>query len=145
MDGRMRTAAVAEGTKAEDIKVIVGGVDVTAGYRVSVDGTTAKVVSKSPFEQTGKMPVPPTTSGETPVPPSDAGVPWEDNGDGTVTLAVEVVPGLYYAAAGAATLEELQGAPPPATAAAKAGDKLIVPKVEGLQGFYRVWVDEKPF
>ena len=30
-------------------------------------------------------------------------------------------------------------------AAAKAGDKLIVPKVEGECGFYRVWVDVKPF
>ena len=51
-DGRTRTAAVAEGTKTEDIKIIVGGVDVTAGYRVSVEGTTAMVVLKSPFEQT---------------------------------------------------------------------------------------------
>ena len=33
---------------------------------------------------------------------------WTDNGDGNVTLNVEVVPGLYYAADSAATIEALR-------------------------------------
>ena len=47
-DGKTRTATVAVGTTAEDVKVFVGGVDVTAGFKVAVEGTTATVVVKEP-------------------------------------------------------------------------------------------------
>ena len=43
-------SAVAAGTTAEDVKVFVGGVDVTAGFKVAVEGTTATVVLKEPYE-----------------------------------------------------------------------------------------------
>ncbi|MBP5284951.1 MAG: hypothetical protein ILO34_02430, partial [Kiritimatiellae bacterium] len=67
---------------------------------------------------------------------------WTDNGDGSVTLNVEVVPGLYYAADSAATIVELKR--PGATEPAKAGDTLAVPKQDGAQGFYKVWVSDAP-
>ena len=92
-DGRTRTAAVAAGTTAEDVKVFVGGVDVTAGFKVAVEGTTASVVLREPFERTGDAAV-------------SSKQPYQENDDGkTVTLNVEVVPGLYYAADSAATIE----------------------------------------
>lgn len=49
-DGRTRTAEVAAGTTAEDVKVFVGGVDVTAGFKVAVEGTTAPMVLREPYE-----------------------------------------------------------------------------------------------
>ena len=52
---------------------------------------------------------------------------WTDNGDGNVTLNVEVVPGLYYAAE-----------------PTKAGDAVVAPRQEGAQGFYKVWVSDTP-
>lgn len=63
-------------------------------------------------------------------------------GDGNVTLNVEVVPGLYYAADSAATLEALKR--PSAAEPAKAGGAVVVPKQEGVQGFYKVWVSDAP-
>lgn len=78
-DGRTRTAAVAAGTTAEDVKVFVGGVDVTAGFKVSVVGTTATVVLREPFEWTGDAAV-------------SSKQPYQENDDGkTVTLNVDVV------------------------------------------------------
>ena len=68
--------------------------------------------------------------------------PWTDNGDGNVTLNVEVVPGLYYAADSAATIEALKR--PSAAEPAKAGDAVVAPKQEGAQGFYKVWVSDSP-
>ena len=59
-----------------------------------------------------------------------------------VTLNVEVVPGLYYAADSAATIEALKR--PDAAEPAKAGDMLAVPKQTGAQGFYKVWVSDAP-
>ena len=90
-DGKTRTAEVAAGTAAEDVKVFVGGVDVTAGFKVAVEGTTATVVLKEPYE-TARSEIAPYQA-------------WSDNGDGSVTMNVEVVPGLYYAADSAATIE----------------------------------------
>ena len=55
---------------------------------------------------------------------------------------VEVVPGLYYAADSAATIEALKR--PSATEPAKAGDAVVAPKQEGAQGFYKVWVSDAP-
>ena len=67
---------------------------------------------------------------------------WTDNGDGSVTLNVEVVPGLYYAADSAATIEALKR--PGAAEPAKAGDAVVAPKQEGAQGFYKVWMSDAP-
>ncbi len=122
-DGKTRAAAVAAGTTAEDVKVFVGGVDVTAGFKVAVEGTTATVVLKEPYE-TARSEIAPYQ-------------PWTDNGDGNVTLNVEVVPGLYYAADSAATIEALRR--PGAAEPAKAGDAVVAPKQSGSQGFYKVW------
>ena len=70
--------------------------------------------------------------------------PYEcvDNGDGSVTLNVGVVPGLYYVADSAATIEALKR--PGATEPAKAGDAVVAPKQAGAQGFYKVWVSDEP-
>ena len=59
-----------------------------------------------------------------------------------MTLNVEVVPGLYYAADSAATIEALKR--PGAAEPAKAGDAVVAPKQEGAQGFYKVWVSDGP-
>ena len=59
-----------------------------------------------------------------------------------MTLNVEVVPGLYYAADSAATLEALKR--PDAAEPAKPGDAVVVPKQTGAQGFYKVWVSDSP-
>ena len=129
-DGKTRTAAVAEGTTAEDVKVFVGGVDVTAGFKVAVEGTTASVVLREPFERTDDAAV-------------SSKPPYHENEDGkTVTLNVEVVPGLYYAADSAATIEALKR--PGAAEPAKAGDAVVAPKQTGEQGFYKVWVSDAP-
>ena len=129
-DGKTRTAAVAEGTTAEDVKVFVGGVDVTAGFKVAVEGSTATVILREPFERTGDAAV-------------SSKPPYQENDDGkTVTLNVEVVPGLYYAADSAATLEALKR--PSAAESAKEGDAVVVPKQAGAQGFYKVWVSDAP-
>lgn len=127
-DGKTRTATVAEGTTAEDVKVFVGGVDVTAGFKVAVEGTTATVVLKEPYD-----------AARSEIAPYQ---PWADNGDGSVTLNVEVVPGLYYAADSAATIEALKR--PGAAEPAKAGDAVVAPKQEGVKGFYKVWVSDAP-
>ena len=69
--------------------------------------------------------------------------PYHENGDGkTVTLNVEVVPGLYYAADSAATIEALKR--PGAAEPAKAGDAVVAPKQSGTQGLYKVWVSDAP-
>ena len=59
-----------------------------------------------------------------------------------MTLNVEVVPGLYYAADSAGTIEALKR--PGATEPTKAGDAVVAPKQEGEQGFYKVWVSDAP-
>ena len=127
-DGKTRTADVAAGTTAEDVKVFVDGVDVTRGFKVEVDGTTATVVLLGPYEAARSV-----------IAPYQA---WTDNGDGKVTLNVEVVPGLYYAADSAATIEALKR--PGVAEPAKAGDAVVAPKQEGAQGFYKVWVSDTP-
>ncbi|MBE6381938.1 MAG: hypothetical protein E7049_02865 [Lentisphaerae bacterium] len=50
-----------------------------------------------------------------------------------MTLNVDVVPGLYYAADSAATIEALKR--PSAAEPAKTGDAVVVPKQAGSQGF----------
>ncbi len=128
VDGKSRTAAVAAGTTVEDVKVFVGGVDVTAGFKVAVDGTTATVALLGPYEVDSDT--------------EESSELWSDNGDGSVTLNVEVVPGLYYAADSAATIEALKR--PGAAEPAKTGDVLTLPKQGGSQGFYKVWVSDAP-
>ena len=52
------------------------------------------------------------------------------------------MPGLYYAADSAVTLEALKR--PSAVESAKAGDVVVAPKQTGEQGFYKVWVNDAP-
>ena len=59
-----------------------------------------------------------------------------------MTLNVKVVPGLYYAADSAATIEALRR--PASAEPAKAGDAVVAPKQAGAQGFYKVWVGDAP-
>ena len=127
-DGKTRTATVAEGTAADEIKVFVGGVDVTKGFSRKVEGTTATIALLNPCEV-------PMEGGVT-------DVPWTEDGKGNVTLNVTVVPGLYYAAASAANLGALKcpGTDSPATAETA----LVVEKPDSAtQGFYKVWVSDK--
>ena len=57
-------------------------------------------------------------------------------------LNVAVVPGFYYAADSAATIEALKR--PSAADPAKEGDTVVAPKQSGTQGFYKVWVSDAP-
>jgi len=57
-------------------------------------------------------------------------------------LNVAVVPGFYYAADSAATIEALKR--PGAAEPAKAGDAVVAPKQTGEQGFYKIWVGDAP-
>ena len=59
-----------------------------------------------------------------------------------MTLNVEVVPRLYYAADSAATIEALKR--PGAAESAKAGDAVVAPKQAGARGFYKAWVSDAP-
>ena len=100
-------------------------------YRVEIasGGATAIVALKAPFEVERSGAV--------------ADGPWTEDGEGSVTLNVEIVPGLYYAAASAASLDGLvcPGASAPATAATR----LVVRKPVGSpSGFFKVWVSERP-
>ena len=128
-DGKVLTATVPEETPAEEVPVKVNGVDVSRGFSRKVEGTVFTATLLPPYEVEKSEGV--------------AEEPWSDNGDGNVTINVEVVPGLYYAAASATTLEGLScpGADTPAT-----GDtKLVVEKsASDAQGFYQVWVGDAP-
>ena len=100
-------------------------------YRVEIasGGATAVVALKAPFEVERSGAV--------------ADGPWTEDGEGSVTLNVEIVPGLYYAAASAASLDGLvcPGASAPATAATR----LVVRQPVGSpSGFFKVWVSERP-
>ena len=77
--------------------------------------------------------------------PKEEGAPndiWTENGDGTVTLNVTVVPGLYYAADSAESLDAL--ACPGASAPATGATTLTAPKPAGGTGFFKVWVSDAP-
>ena len=127
-DGKTLSFAVAAGTVAGDVKLDIGGVDVTKGFRVTVNGTEARAVLLAPYE----------------VPKEEGAADgiWTENGDGTVTLNVTVVPGLYYAADSAASLDAL--ACPGASAPATGATTLTAPKPVGGKGFFRVWVSDAP-
>lgn len=128
-DGKTLSFAVAAGTDAGDIKLDIGGVDVTKGFRVTVNGTEATAVLLAPYEVQKEE--------------GAADGIWTENGDGTVTLNVTVVPGLYYAADSAESLDALAcpGASTPATGATT----LTAPKPVGDKGFFKVWVSDTPF
>ena len=124
----IRTSTVAEGTAAADIVIMSGANDVTKGYSRKVEGTTATIALLNPYE--------------VPKEEGAAAEPWTEDGEGNVTLNIEVVPGLYYAAASAAGLDTLKcpGADSPATAETT----LTVEKPESdTQGFFKVWVSDK--
>ena len=127
-DGKTLSFAVAAGTVVGDVKLDIGGVDVTKGFRVTVNGTEATATLLAPYAV-----------------PKEAGAAdgiWIENGDGTVTLNVTVVPGLYYAADSAESLDALAcpGASTPATGATT----LTTPKPAGGTGFFKVWVSDAP-
>ena len=125
MDGLVEAAA---GTDADDVKLDIGGVDVTKGFRVTVNGTEARAVLLAPYEV-----------------PKEAGAPdgmWIENGDGTVTRNVTVVPGRYCAADAAESLDAL--ACPGASAPATGATTLTAPKPVGDKGFFKVWVSDAP-
>jgi len=127
-DGKTLSFAVAAGTVVGDVKLDIGGVDVTKGFRVTVNGTEATAVLLAPYEV-----------------PKEAGAAdaiWTENGDGTVTLNVTVVPGLYYAADSAESIDAL--ACPGASAPATGATTLTAPKPVGDKGFFKVWVSETP-
>ena len=98
----------------------------TVGFRVAVEGTTATVVLREPFEAARSVIA-----------------PYHENEDGEMaTLNVEVEPGLYYAADSAATIEALRR--PGAAEPTKVGDAVVATKQTGAQGFYKVWVSDAP-
>ena len=100
-------------------------------YRVEIasGGATAVVALKAPFEVERSGAV--------------ADGPWTEDDEGSVTLNVEIVPGLYYAAASAASLDGLVC--PGASAPATAETRLVVRKPVGSpSGFFKVWVSERP-
>ena len=124
------TCRVRRSVRRNVVIVFVGGVDVAKGFKVAVEGTTATIVLRDPFERTGDAAV-------------SSKPPCRENDDGkTVTPNVEVVPGLYCAADSAATIEALKR--PGAMKPAKIGDMIVVPKQSGAQGFYKAWVSEMP-
>ena len=127
-DGKTLSFAVAAGTVAGDVKLDIGGVDVTKGFRVTVNGTEATAVLLAPYE----------------VPKEEGAADgiWTENGDGTVTLNVTVVPGLYYAADSAESLDAL--ACPGASAPATGATTLTAPKPVDDTGFFKVWVSDAP-
>ena len=100
-------------------------------YRVEIasGGATAVVALKAPFEVERSGAV--------------ADGPWTEDDEGSVTLNVEIVPGLYYAAVSATSLDGLVC--PGASAPATAETRLVVRKPVGSpSGFFKVWVSERP-
>ena len=65
---------------------------------------------------------------------------WTE-GENDVTLNVDVVPGMYYAAASGSSLTIAR---PAATTPATAETVITAPKQTGEQGFYQVWVSVMP-
>ena len=136
VDGKTFTATVPAGTFASEVPVKVDGIDVSKGFRRKVEGMvfTAELVPPFEVEKSPEVPDEPFTE--------------TDNGDGTVsvTLNVEVVPGLYYATAAATSLDALVR--PAAVAPANAGTRLTLekPSAAGSAGscFYKVWVSDAP-
>ena len=127
-DGKVLTATVPEATPAEEVPVKVGGVDVSRGFSRKVEGTVFTATLLPPYEVEKSEGV--------------AEEPWSDNGDGNVTINVEVVPGLYYAADSAESLDAL--ACPGADAPATGATTLTAPKPVGEKGFFKVWVSDAP-
>ena len=123
-DGRTYRATVPAGTDPADVAIKVDGADVTKGFRRSVEGTTFTAVLLDPYDV-----------------PKEEGAPgalWTDNGNGTVTLNVTVVPGLYYAATSAGSVSACKR---PAAPAPSTGAPITLGKPEGPNGFFGVWVD----
>ena len=118
--GNVYTATVRDGTALSSIQVIGEyGEDLSAGFAVTLDGTTATIELKPVEYNSAPKPV----SGE------------------TITLDVNLVPGLYYAAASAASMEQGDDSfVRPAYIRAGAETVLTVPNPGPSQGFVKVWV-----
>ena len=118
--GNVYTATVRDGTALSTIQVIGEyGEDLSAGFAVTLDGTTATIELKPVEYNSAPKPV----SGE------------------TITLDVNLVPGLYYAAASAASIEQGDDSfVRPAYIRASAETVLTVPNPGPSQGFVKVWV-----
>ena len=127
-DGKTLTVTVPVDTNPEEVPVKVDGIDVSKGFARSVDGTVFTATLLAPYE--------------VPKEEGAADEPWTDNGDGNVTLNIEVVPGLYYAADSAESLDAL--ACPGADAPATGATTLTAPKPVGEKGFFKVWVSDAP-
>lgn len=126
--GKTLTTEVPTGTLATDVPVKVDGVDVSRGFSRKVEGTVFTATLLAPYE----------------VPKEEGAAEgiWTENGDGTVTLNVTVVPGLYYAADSAESIDAL--ACPGASAPATGATTLTAPKPVGGTGFFKVWVSDAP-
>ena len=118
--GNVYTATVRDGTALSSIQVIGEyGEDLSAGFAVTLDGTTATIELKPVEYNSAPKPV---------------------SGD-TITLDVNLVPGLYYAAASAASIEQGDDSfVRPAYIRAGAETVLTVPNPGPSQGFVKVWV-----
>lgn len=126
-DGRTYRATVPAGTDPADVAIKVDGADVTKGFRRSVEGTTFTAVLLDPYDV-----------------PKEEGAPgalWTDNGNGTVTLNVAVVPGLYYSAASVGAVSAFKR---PAGPTPSAGAPIVLDKPGGSTGFFGVWVATEP-
>ncbi len=126
---KTRTSTVPQGTTSNDIKVFSDGVDVTKGFSIKIEGVKATVSLLPPYMVERNI--------------EETVEPWTKNADGqSITLNIEIVPGLYYAAVSSTSIDELKC--PGSSLPAKIGDTLIVPMLKGSQGFYKVWVSDAP-
>ena len=102
-------------------KIKIGAYDVTAGF--SIDGTTATLLAPEIVEETNKKAV--------------------DVGATTVTLNVELVPGLYYGVASGTGLTLTRPETLTQYTGSNDADILAVTKPSTEKGFFKVFVDIK--
>lgn len=102
-------------------KIKIGAYDVTAGFRI--DGTTATLLAPEIVEETNKKAI--------------------DVGATTVTLNVELVPGLYYGVASGTGLTLTRPETLTQCTGSNDADILAVAKPSAEKGFFKVFVDIK--
>lgn len=129
-DGTITATFTEAVASADDVVVKVSGSDKSFGdgygFKVTLaaDGLTATIAPAVTFAEA-------TTQGT---------AAWTE-GETDVTLNVDVVPGMYYAAASGSSLAIAR---PAATTPATAETVITAPKQTGEQGFYQVWVSVMP-